>query len=424
MPHGTNVMNGAHSSGEALDSPERLNALRATGLLDSASSERYDRLTRLASSLLNAPTALMSLVDDKRQFFNSFTGLPEPWATARGTPLSHSFCQHVVTSGKSLRIDDAPAHPLVKDNLAIPDIGVMSYMGIPIVNDSGHNLGSFCVIDTVPRKWTDAEEAVLRELTLSLETELNLNSALTEAELKREEAENANRAKSDFLARMSHELRTPLNSVIGFSNVLLRNKASNLREQDLTYLERIQKSGIHLLGLINDLLDLAKIESGKLEVHFDTTDLRTVLSEVLSQMEVQAGLKGIELELVIPQSAHTVLQTDRIKVHQILMNLVSNALKFTDKGKVRVELAIDSENFPVAVSVADCGIGIPPHRVDAIFKAFEQAERTTAAKYGGTGLGLPISRALAEMMGYELTASSVEGEGSVFTLNLSPGTAK
>lgn len=404
--------------GQRLDAPDRLAALRATGLLDSPTSERYDRLTRMASSLLNAPTALMSLVDDHRQFFSSFIGLPEPWATARETPLSHSFCQHVVTSGAPLRIENAPEHPLVRDNLAIPELGVISYLGVPIVSDSGHNLGSFCVIDTVPRKWTDSEEATLQDISLSLQTELNLKAALVEAESQMQAALDANRTKSDFLARMSHELRTPLNSVIGFANVLLRNKASNLREQDMTYLSRIQKNGVHLLGLINDLLDLAKIESGKLDVHIATVDLRELISDVDSLMDVQASLKGVALETVIPARAQTLIQTDRLKLHQILVNLVGNALKFTSRGTIKIELSIDGNNNPRAISVTDCGIGIPAHRVDAIFNAFEQAERSTAERFGGTGLGLPISRSLAGLMGYELTVSSVEGEGSTFTLRL------
>ena len=132
-------------TGQALDAPGRLEALYGTGLMDSEVSDRYDRLTRLASNLLGAPVALVSLVDDRRQFFKSSLGLAEPWASERETPLSHSFCQHVVTSGSPLRIENAPEHPLVKDNLAIPDLGVIAYLGVPIVGSAGDNLGSFCL---------------------------------------------------------------------------------------------------------------------------------------------------------------------------------------------------------------------------------------------------------------------------------------
>ncbi|MEO7646989.1 MAG: ATP-binding protein [Gemmatimonadaceae bacterium] len=407
-------------TGQALDAPGRLEALYGTGLMDSEVSDRYDRLTRLASNLLGAPVALVSLVDDRRQFFKSSLGLAEPWASARETPLSHSFCQHVVTSGSPLRIENAPEHPLVKDNLAIPDLGVIAYLGVPIVGSAGDNLGSFCVVDTVPRKWSDDEEQMLLELAEFLQAEISLRIALTQAELRSSEAVAANRAKSDFLARMSHELRTPLNAVIGFANVLLRNKDGSFREKELTYLDRIQHSGVHLLGLINGLLDLAKIESGKLEVELSETELRPLIEEIVSQFEIQAIAKGVGLTAVFPGHRLRPLITDRVKFSQVLLNLVGNALKFTSHGKVVVQVTASEDGIAKSVSVSDSGIGIPPGRVDAIFEAFEQADRTTAALYGGTGLGLPISRALCEVMGYQLVVESVEGSGSAFTIVLNP----
>lgn len=409
---------GKQSAGQALDEPVRLRALYDTGLMDSEVSERYDRLTRLASRLLTAPVALVSLVDERRQFFKSSLGLAEPWATARETPLSHSFCQHVVTSGRPLRIGNAPEHPLVKDNLAISDLGVIAYLGVPIVGAGGDNLGSFCVVDTIPRAWSDQEEEMLLELAQFLQAEINLRIALSEAEQRSREAVAANRAKSEFLARMSHELRTPLNAVIGFANVLLRNKDGRLQEQDLTYLGRIQNSGVHLLGLINGLLDLARIESGKLPVELSETDLRPLIEDVVGQFEVQASGKGVELAVIFPQTAVRPVMTDRSKLRQVLLNVVGNALKFTSHGKVEVLLTAGDTGVPISISVTDSGIGIPRDRVGAIFEAFEQADRTTAALYGGTGLGLPISRSLCQMMGCELEVESDVGRGSTFTVVL------
>lgn len=407
-------------TGQALDDPGRLEALYGTGLMDSEISERYERLTRLASKLLGAPVALVSLVDDQRQFFKSSLGLPEPWATARETPLSHSFCQHVVTSGQPLRIADAPNHPLVKDNLAIPDLGVVAYLGVPIIGDAGDNLGSFCVVDTMPRAWSDEEEEMLRELSEFLQAEISLRMALSEAKLRTSDAVAANHAKSDFLARMSHELRTPLNAVIGFANVLLRNKHGRLEEQDLTYLGRIQKSGVHLLGLINGLLDLAKIESGKLPLELSETDLRPLVEDIAGQFEVEASSKGVELVLEFPRTPLRAVVTDREKLAQILLNLVANALKFTSSGRVLVQVTAGEDGAPESISVTDSGIGIPGDRLDAIFEAFEQADRSTAALYGGTGLGLPISRSLCEMLGYELHVESAVGAGSTFTVIMNP----
>lgn len=155
----------------------RLDALRRTALLDSAPEEAFDRLTRLATAILKTPVALVSLVAGDRQVFKSSVGLPEPWASARETPLSHSFCQHVTATNEPLLVGDARAHPLVSANLAIRDLGVVSYAGVPLVTSDGVNLGSFCVADTVPRAWTDQEVAILKDLTAAALTEIELRLA-------------------------------------------------------------------------------------------------------------------------------------------------------------------------------------------------------------------------------------------------------
>lgn len=169
---------------EAKDSPiqdsRRLDALARSGLLDSEAEETFDRLSRLAAAIFHAPIALVALVDQDRQFFKSSVGLPEPWRSRRQTPLSHSFCKHVVESGKPLIVDNAPDHPLVCDNLAITEMGVIAYLGVPLTLASGETLGSFCVIDTVPRKWTAEETAILRDLAASVMTEVSLRAEVAQ----------------------------------------------------------------------------------------------------------------------------------------------------------------------------------------------------------------------------------------------------
>lgn len=235
-----------------------------------------------------------------------------------------------------------------------------------------------------------------------------------------ESAEASNKAKSDFLARMSHELRTPLNSVIGFANILLRNKSGGISEKELAYLERIQKNGVSLLALINDILDLSKIEAGKMEVDFAPADLGEMVRDVVAQFEPQITGKPITLKVSVPHDLRPI-DTDSGRLRQVLSNLITNGIKFTEAGTVMVSVRANPETgAPTAIEVTDTGIGIPPDRIGAIFDAFEQAERSTARKFGGTGLGLPISRSLCALLGYDLRVVSREGHGSTFIIDLAP----
>ena len=161
----------------AVRDPARLDGLRRLRLLDTPADEAYDRLTRLAAKLLNAPVALVSLVDEDRQFFKSCVGLAEPWTSARETPLSHSFCQHALGGHEPLVIEDARTHPLVRDNLAIRDLGVVAYAGVPLITASGVALGTLCVIDHKPRAWTSDQIATLQDLAAAVLTEIELHAA-------------------------------------------------------------------------------------------------------------------------------------------------------------------------------------------------------------------------------------------------------
>jgi PAS domain S-box-containing protein len=236
----------------------------------------------------------------------------------------------------------------------------------------------------------------------------------------KEEAEAANKAKSDFLANMSHELRTPLNSVIGFTNILLKNKDDRLNDKDLGFLQRVLSNGKHLLALINEVLDLAKVEAGRMELIIEEVDLAHLCVETVQQLEGQAKAKEGNIALVadVPDTAGLV-ETDPAKLKQVIINLVGNALKFTHDGSVTVRLEVAADGrTPVAISVSDTGIGIPQDRLEAIFEAFQQAEAGTSRKYGGTGLGLALSRSICLLMGYDLIVESELGQGSTFKIVL------
>jgi GAF domain-containing protein len=166
-----------------LRDPVRLAALRRTALLDSPAEQSFDRLTRLATKLLHAPVALVSLIDEDRQFFKSCIGLPEPWASQRETPLSLSFCQHAVAAKQPLVVEDARKHPVLHDNAAIKDLGVIAYAGIPLIDDGGEALGTLCVIDHEPRHWTSEEIALVKDLAAAVVTEITLRELAPERNL-------------------------------------------------------------------------------------------------------------------------------------------------------------------------------------------------------------------------------------------------
>ncbi len=239
--------------------------------------------------------------------------------------------------------------------------------------------------------------------------------ALTEAKVA---AEEASVAKSRFLANMSHELRTPLNSIIGFTQILCKNKQGRFAERDLNFLDRVAGNGKHLLHLINNILDLSKVEAGKLAVILGPCDVGELVRETIAQMEGQLVGKPVLLVSSIPASLES-LQSDGGKLKQVVINLVGNAVKFTDQGSITVTLEADlATRLPVAIAVTDTGPGIPADRLETIFEAFRQLDNGFGRQFEGTGLGLTISRSLCRLLGYGLEVASEPGKGSTFTIVL------
>jgi signal transduction histidine kinase len=258
-------------------------------------------------------------------------------------------------------------------------------------------------------------EAQSEELRVANE---NLLDRTEEMERARAAAEHANRAKSDFLATMSHELRTPLNAIAGYVQLLEVGVYGSLNEQQLETLVRVHRSQRHLLRLINDVLNLSKIEAGRLDYRLETVRLSQLMDAVLPMIEPQLTARSLTWSVDVADDI--VARADREKAEQVLLNLLSNASKFTPAGgHVRVEGARDSrEPSRVVLRVIDTGIGIPREKLENVFEPFVQVATSRTGRSEGTGLGLAISRDLARGMGGDLTAESEEGRGSTFTLAL------
>ncbi len=264
-----------------------------------------------------------------------------------------------------------------------------------------------------------AEEAI-RELNVSLERRVEERTA--ELAVAKDRAEAADRLKSAFLATMSHELRTPLNSIIGFTGTVLQGLAGPLNEEQRKQLEMVRSSARHLLALINDVLDISKIEAGQLEVSQEPFDLRASVTKIAGIVQPMADKKGLALSVVIAPGIDAVVGDPR-RVEQVLLNLLNNAIKFTERGEVSLTAEIaagepEARASEIHIAVIDTGIGIRPEDLGMLFQPFTQIDSGISRQHEGTGLGLAICRRLAELLGGRVEATSEWGRGSTFTLVL------
>jgi len=239
--------------------------------------------------------------------------------------------------------------------------------------------------------------------------------------LAKEAAEAANRAKSEFLANMSHEIRTPMNGIIGMTQLALRNR---LDAESREFVQIAHDSAQSLLTILNDILDVSKIEAGKLHIERAPFEPASLVREVMRLMEPSIDEKHLHHRLTLPAELPNQVLGDPLRIRQVLLNLIGNAVKFTHAGSVAVDLTITeqtTDTLTLSVAVSDTGIGIPADRLEAIFQAFAQADGSTTRHYGGTGLGLTISARLVELMGGRLSVDSEEGRGSTFRFTLPLG---
>lgn len=384
---------------------KRLSVLDKYDILDTLPEQDFDDLTLIASQICNTPIALISLVDDHRQWFKSRVGLDAP-----ETPKDIAFCAHAILQDDVFIINDSFEDERFHDNpLATDAPNVRFYAGAPLIAPGGEKIGTLCVIDDHPRDITDNQLQALMALSRQVMSQLELRLANKKAEM-------AVKSKSLFLANMSHEIRTPMNAVISCTQLLMDNIKE---EKNLQLLQMIENAGETLLTLINDILDFSKIESGNIILEEKAFDLHECISSLVNLLSNRSLDKDLKISLSIDESVPEWVVGDITRFRQIVINIVGNAIKFT-KNQVNVSLSTlqEANQQMIAIRIEDNGIGISKADQKNIFKEFGQLDASTTRKYGGTGLGLSICRSLTAAMNGKLWVESEVEKGAVFIVLL------
>lgn len=407
------------NSDPILHDAARLAALRETGLLDTPSEEAFDRLTRLAARIVGAPVSFISLVDEGRDFYKSCYGFGEPLASEREIE-GVTFCHYAIASEGPLVIPDTRADAVYRYVPTVESLGVSAYVGVPLRTADGVPIGSFCVIDFEPRAWTEMDVEVLTELAASTMREVELRNATRMAKQQAEEAhvarvaaEEAARSREEILAIVSHDLRNPLNAALMSAALLLELLPDGERTMERTQLQIIKRSTERMTRLIQDLLDVARIEAGHLSVEAHPIEVNALLREAVEVHLPVADVEGIRLEARVSGRGERIL-ADHERLVQVLSNLVGNALKFTGKGG-SILVTAEALEGEVRISVADSGPGIPAESLPHLFTPFWQARK---ADRRGAGLGLPIAAGIVEAHGGAIWAESEVGKGSTFSFTV------
>ena len=322
----------------------------------------------------------------------------------------------MLSEGNAVQIVDVLADPEYQLVELAKSGGIRAVLGVPLLRE-GVPTAVMVLARREPRPFTNKQIELATTFADQAVIAIENIRLFDEIQDKSRQLAEASQHKSQFLANMSHELRTPLNAVIGVSEMLRED--AEAAKQDLEPLDRVLGAARHLLALINDILDLSKIEAGRMELNLDTFALPPLIDEVVKTIEPLAAKNGNQVA-VDCDAALGVIHADQMRLRQTLLNLMSNANKFTEKGTVTIAARQKQENGRdwVTLSVADTGIGMTPEQMDKLFQEFSQASSKTASKYGGTGLGLVISQRFCQMMGGDITVASDLGKGSVFTVRL------
>ncbi|WJG10223.1 GAF domain-containing hybrid sensor histidine kinase/response regulator [Aliiglaciecola sp. LCG003] len=383
---------------------ERLKALLEYDILDTEAERVFDDLTALASEICDTPIALISLVDVERQWFKSKVGLD-----AQETSRDLAFCAHAIHQQEIFEVKDTFKDERFYDNpLVASDPNIRFYAGAPLISPDGLALGTLCVISDKPKALDEHQRKALSILSREVISQLELR-------IKIKQVEQINQRKTDFLSNLSHELRTPLNAIISFSQLMINDQTSSLPDTFKTYLNHIDFSGKRLLDLVDSVLDLNKIEAGKLELQNQIISISDFFTSIQGVIQSLATAKGVELKFSVNKDQHETFVIDEPRLSQVVLNLASNAIKFSEPQSI-VSINVLFTASSLVIAIQDHGVGIAEEDLPRLFGKFNQVGDTTKNK--GFGLGLMITKSLVELMGGSIKLRSKLGEGTLVKVDI------
>lgn len=389
---------------------KRLTELYALNILDSEPEAVFDSIVDATRNIFETPIAMIALIDQDRQWFKSCYGVDN----SEDLPRDITFCTHSIMSDEVMVIPDATQDERFKNNpLVLGDAHIRFYAGAPLITLQGNKLGTLCIIDMEPHHDFDIKkQTILKKMAQIVMERILFRSTIRELN-------NSARTKNDFFATLSHEIRTPLGAVTAC--IHLFDKLGPLNEKQTMLFHTLKSSAENLESLVNDHLDYSKLENADINLRNETINCTALISDIRHMMNHQAESKNLDLIFDTADLEQANIKGDEVRLRQILINLVSNSIKYTKEGTVKVSARVDkkaSDNGNMIVDITDTGIGIADCDLDKIFNAYERSGDKQGAVIKGTGLGLSITKQLVNLMGGAITVQSVLGKGSTFTVNI------
>ena len=385
---------------------ERLAWLKELDILDTLEEQAYDDLTHIAAQICDVPIALVSLIDETRQWFKSHHGLD-----AIETPRELAFCGHAINQDELFVIEDADHDERFHDNPLVTDAPfVKFYAGAPLIMDNNVRIGTLCVIDNHAREINEDQKKSLMALARQVVSQLQLR-------LKLKEMQGLDKAKDEFLSMVSHELRTPLTSLIG-SLGIINHQSDNLSDAMKPMMDIAVRNADQLLVIVNDILDLAKMEAGKLEMHFENVNLVELAQQSLQLNASYFERCACHASLNVDSNLKSVMvNADAQRVIQVISNFISNAAKFSrEEGVINISIELDGDY--AKLNITDYGEGIPEDQQSKLFKKFQQLGKEENQKLPGTGLGLNICKHIVDAHHGEIGFESDPDEKTTFFFKL------